>query len=369
MSPAGGGALSERYAHELAARGFQADEAQQRALLELDALRERLIASHPDRGLGLLRRRLDGARWPPERGLYLWGEVGRGKTWLMDLFYQSLPFPERRRTHFHRFMQEVHAALAELRRRSSPLEVVAAQIARRARVLCLDELAVIDIGDAMILAGLFAALLERGVTLVITSNMRPAGLYQDGLQRQRFLPAIELLEAHTQVVELAGTLDYRLRELTRAGTYLRGGTPETEARLGQLFATLGGQAGASGGTLEILGRRIPVVRRSAGAVWFEFAVLCGGTRSQEDYIEISREYPCVILANVPVLDASSDDAARRFIALIDVLYDHHVDLVVSAAAAPHELYRGERLGSEFRRTASRLMEMQSEQYLAREHRA
>ena len=354
--------LRELYARELSERGFQSDPAQAAALSRLEALRGRLIAASG-------RRRL---RWrsscsAPVRGVYLWGAVGRGKTWLMDLFFRSLPFPQARRTHFHRFMYDAHAALRKVQDLADPLEHVAEHIARDTRVLCFDELSVSDIADAMILAGLLAGLASRGVCLVATSNVHPRDLYKDGLQRERFLPAIELLERSTEVVEVAGGTDYRLRRLTDAGTYLPSGAPDTEPRLARLFEALGGDSAASGGAIEVQGRSIPVVRCGDGIVWFDFPALCAGPRAASDYIEIAREFGSVILAGVPVFDASRADEARRFIALVDELYDHNVNLIVSAAAAPAELYRGERLTSEFRRTASRLVEMQSEEYLAREH--
>jgi len=248
-----------------------------------------------------------------------------------------------------------------------PLAHVAERIARDTRVLCFDELAVTDIADAMILAGLLAGLVRHGVCLVATSNLPPQELYKDGLQRQRFVPAIELIERTTCVVEVAGATDYRLRRLTDGGTYLLTEAPDTPQRLAALFRALGGRSGPSTAAIEVEGRSIAVVRRSEGTVWFEFAALCGGWRSADDYIEIAREYGSIILANVPVLDASHEDEARRFISLVDELYDRNVNLIVSAAAQPAELYRGERLTREFRRTASRLVEMQSAEYLAREH--
>jgi cell division protein ZapE len=286
----------------------------------------------------------------------------------MDLFCASLPRTLVRRRHFHRFMQEVHQHLGRLHHHLSPLEHVARAIARDVRVLCFDELYVADIADAMILDGLFAGLLRRGVTLVATSNVPPHALYEGGLQRQRFLPAIALLERHLEVVHLVGSVDYRLRQLTAAGTYLPADAPGTAARLLALFGQLAPQDARAGGPIEIAGRAIPVVRVGPGVVWFEFAALCGDARSQEDYIEVAREYQSVIAARVPVLDSAHEDEARRFIALIDELYDRNVKLIVSAAAAPAALYRGERLGALFARTASRLTEMQSEEYLAREHR-
>jgi cell division protein ZapE len=371
MNDSGTRTLRGIYERQIAERGFRADPAQLAVVGRLEALRLRLIEAHHSRtsvGGRLLRALGRRSVTPPERGLYLWGPVGRGKTWLMDLFFHSLPFPERRRRHFHRFMHDVHAELRSLREVEAPLETVAERLASEVRVLCFDELFVTDIADAMILGGLFDGLFRRGVTLVATSNMPPRDLYRGGLQRQRFLPAIDLIERHVEVVAAGGDRDYRLRQLTQAGTYLPSGDSNTEARLGALFAELSDHADASDGAVEIEGRPIPVVRQSECAAWFEFEALCNGPRSQDDYIEIARDYQSVVVANIPVLDALHEDEARRFIALVDELYDRCVKLVVSAAAPPAQLYRGERLRLEFQRTASRLTEMQSEEYLAREHR-
>lgn len=361
--------LRAAYARQLSERGFSEDGAQLAALDRLQRLAERLTAQ---RGVSAGRRliaRLTGAGPAPVRGLYLWGPVGRGKTWLMDLFFNSLPFPERRRRHFHRFMHDVHAELKTLADQASPLETIAERIAADTRVLCFDELFVTDIADAMILGGLFHGLFHRGVTLVATSNCPPAELYRNGLQRRRFLPAIELIERHTEAIAVDGGHDYRLRRLTQAGTYLDANDPATPARLEALFAELSAHTDWADGVIEIEGRDIPVVRQSAGAVWFDFQALCAGPRATEDYIEIARSYPAVMVSGVPRLDDGGSDEARRFIALIDELYDRGVKLVVSAAAAPAALYRGERLAFEFQRAASRLTEMQSADYLRREHLA
>jgi cell division protein ZapE len=357
--------LQQLYAAQLALRHFECDEAQLAVVAQLEDLRKRVLAA-PARRSGIrLPRWLDAlaGRSPdaPEKGLYLWGGVGRGKTWLMDLFCASLPRGLVRRRHFHRFMHEVHAHLRQLHHHLSPLEHVARAIARDARVLCFDELNVADIADAMILAGLFTGLFRRGVTLVATSNVPPQELYQGGLQRQRFLPAIALLERQLQVVRLGGSIDYRLRQLTQAGIYLSADAADTHARLQSLFDRL-----ADAERRE--GRPIQVIKSSAAVVWFDFAALCATARSQEDYIEIAREFGSVIVSDVPVLDRQRENEARRFIALVDEFYDRNVNLIVSAAAAPGALYRGERLAGLFARTASRLAEMQSEEYLVREHR-
>jgi cell division protein ZapE len=359
--------LRQLYACALSERGFSPDPEQRRVVAKLDLLRRRLLRAgdeHRPRWLSALWRRAPRA---PVRGLYLWGGVGRGKTWLMDLFFASLPFAARRQ-HFHRFMHEVHARLAELKHERDPLELVAAGIARDIRVLCFDELQVTDIADAMILGGLFAGLFTHGVTLVVTSNTPPQELYREGLQRARFLPVIELIERHLDTLRVGGATDYRLRELTQAGIYLSSAAPDTPGRLELLFARLGGHAARAGGDILIEGRPIAVRREGAGSAWFDFAALCEGPRSQDDYIEIAREYRSVMVSGVPALGATDDDAARRFIELIDELYDRNVTLIVAAAAPPQELYRGERLQAPFARTVSRLIEMQSAEYLAREHK-
>lgn len=367
------GNLRDRYLAELTARGFQSDPAQVRAIERLDKLRRALLrADRDDRRApaAAIWRRVTGRRGAAApRGVYLWGGVGRGKTWLMDLFFQSLAIERKRRSHFHRFMHEVHAQLRAHRDTPDPLALVAAHIAGRARVLCFDELYVSDIADAMLLGGLFRQLIDHGVSLVFTSNVPPSGLYRDGLQRQRFMPAIELLERELDVLAVDGGTDYRLRQLTQAPIYLDSSLPDCRARLEALFDDLADGEIYSDPSIEIEGRPIAVVRESDNVVWFEFGAICEGPRSQNDYIEIAREYQSVIVSNVPRFDAGQDDAARRFIALVDEFYDRGVKLVLSAAAPPEDLYRGERLRFEFGRTASRLIEMQSEEYLAREHQA
>jgi cell division protein ZapE len=363
--------LRAQYDRLVTERGFSADPGQLEAVARLDELRDRLITADEAEASVLARliaKLGSGSPRPLQRGLYLWGSVGRGKTWLMDLFYQSLPFAERRRRHFHRFMYDVHAELRSLQHQEAPLELVAERIAASTRVLCFDEFFVSDIADAMILAGLLEGLFRRGVTLVATSNVRPSELYKDGLQRQRFVPAIELIERNTEVFAVGGRTDYRLRQLTQAGTYVASSAADAVQRLQVLFAKLADHSPVSGGTVEIEDRSIPVILQSEGIVWFGFAALCSGPRSQNDYIEIARNYQSVIVSDVPVLDSEHENEARRFIALVDELYDHNVNLIVSAEAAPPDLYRGERLAAQFERTVSRLTEMQSEEYLAKEHR-
>ncbi|MEP6546736.1 MAG: cell division protein ZapE, partial [Gammaproteobacteria bacterium] len=303
------------------------------------------------------------------RGLYLWGGVGRGKTLLMDWFYESLRFSRRERTHFYRFMRRVHAELRAVTQHETPLDIVAQRLSQTARVICLDEFFVADIADAMILAGLFEGLFRRGVTLVATSNAPPDELYKDGLQRQRFLPAIELIESRMDVLHLDGGVDYRLRQLEQAPTYLDSRLAGTAVQLRLRFAALAGETVTRPSILTIEDRSITAVATGLELAWFEFTELCTGPRSPNDYIELARMYHTIFISNIPEFTALDEDAARRFIAAIDEFYDRGVKLVVSAAAPPAELYHGERLQFEFQRAASRLVEMQTQHYLAAEHRA
>jgi cell division protein ZapE len=357
--------LTEAYEHLLVQRGLIADEAQRAVVLRLAKLADDIKTSRGSRWL---------PRWlsPPvaaPRGIYLWGSVGRGKTLLMDLLQSGLPAGSSRRLHFHVLMREVHETLAQLATQQRPLQQVARTIAGEARVLCLDELLVNDIGDAMILHGLLAALQQHGIALVITSNQPPSGLYRNGLQRERFLPAIQLLNTQLDVLELTGSIDYRLRQLQQAGTYVMQADQQQSPLLAALFAQLAGDAPAhSGATLAIEGRHIPVRRAAAGIAWFDFSALCEGARSTADYLALATQLHTVFVSPVPQLDALHDDAARRFISLVDVLYDSGVTLVVGAAVAPAQLYQGSRLAAEFARTASRLIEMGSEEYLSRARR-
>jgi cell division protein ZapE len=350
----------------LAAQGHALDDAQRAVLARLEDLRRRLVArgSLLERGLGLLPR----AR-APVRGLYLWGGVGRGKTFVVDEFFASLPIAEKRREHFHRFMQDVHARLRRHRNRPSPLNEVAADVASKARLLAIDEFLVGDVADAMILGALLEALFRRGVTLVATSNLRPADLYRGGLQRERFLPAIALLERHCRVMELDAGVDYRLRQLERATLWHGPSATDAEARMTAEFEALADGGGARDVKVQVEGRTLRARREAGEVVWFDFRELCEGPRSVADYIEIARCYHTLFLSGIPVMGATDDDAARRFVTLVDELYDRGVKLAVSAASdAPEGLYRGERLALEFRRAASRLHEMQGRGYLAKPHR-
>jgi len=361
--------LQELYARELAARGWQGDAAQRAAVAALERLRRELRSRQHQLGLlGALRRRLGPAHSAAgPRGLYLWGGVGRGKTWLMDLCFDNLGHTARQRRHFHQLMRELHAALASIRHRQAPLALLARRMARRASLWCLDELQVIDIADAMLLGKLLEELLRQGVSLVITANVPPAGLYRDGLQRARFLPAIALLEQHLEVLEVDAGTDYRLRQLRRAPIYLDSADPASGGRLAELFDELAGMHAETGRHIRVNGRMLHAQRRAGDVAWFSFATLCESARSAADYAELADGFHTVFVSGIPALDAGRDDAARRLISLVDEFYDRGVKLIVSAAAPPAQLYRGERLAFEFRRTASRLAEMQSHEYLARPH--
>ena len=347
---------------------FIRDDAQLRVVAALRDLQRRLQHER-----GWLRRL--GSRLPwvspadAPRGIYLWGGVGRGKTLLMDLFFTSLAVERKKRIHFHRMMNDIHQRLKALGDTRDPLDRIAADIAGEAAVLCFDEFFVSDIGDAMLLGRLLERLFERGVTLVATSNSPPTELYQDGLQRERFLPAIAALEKHTQVIELDGGVDYRLRLLQDAGTYLTPADDAAAAKLTHVFEEIAPGEIVDGRVLEVFGREIHTLRCAKGVAWFEFDEICGGPRSQKDYIEIARWYQTVIVSDVPAFTRRREDEARRFIALVDEFYDRKVKLILSAAAAVDSLYQGARLEFEFRRTASRLIEMQSRDYLHAAHLA
>ena len=299
-------------------------------------------------------------------GLYLWGGVGRGKTWLMDLFFDALPGQNKQRIHFHRFMARVHAALKTMPSSRDPLPAIARQWSMQFRVLCFDEFFVADIADAMLLSGLLQALFAEGVTLIATSNVSPDDLYRDGLQRAKFLPAIDALKTHTLSLHIDGEHDYRLRILQRSEIFLQSLNEHAEASLSKAFERM--SAGCLlDNKLEVNGRILQARHRGDGIIWFDFNELCETPRNTSDFIEIARSFNTVLLSNVPLMDANMGAAARRFINLIDEFYDRNVKLLISAARPADELYSGNRLAFEFLRTASRLSEMQSHGYLAKPH--
>ncbi|GED22175.1 cell division protein ZapE [Halomonas halmophila] len=373
-----------RYRADLEREGFAHDPAQERAVEHLQRLHDDLLATPRARSTatagvvagwkakvsGLFGRKetTPEVEMPRVTGLYFWGGVGRGKTYLVDAFYESLPFTEKMRTHFHRFMQRVHNELEHYKGSSNPLTLVADRFADEARVICFDEFFVKDITDAMILANLLEALFARDVVLVATSNIEPAELYKDGLQRARFLPAIDLLERHCEVVNVDSGVDYRLRTLEQAEIFHSPLDDAAEAELQRSFHSLAGGEGRQGAAIEINHRSLMTRRQHEGVVWFEFTELCEGPRSQNDYIELAREYHSVLVSNVVRMNGATDDTARRFINMVDEFYDRGVKLLMSAEAPAEQLYQGGRLEFEFQRTLSRLQEMQSHEYLALPHK-
>ncbi len=355
----------EVYQSDLTAPDFHADAGQQEAVEQLQSIYDRLIEMQRQQGVL--------ARWFTSKpavvkGLYLYGGPGRGKTYLMDCFYDSLPFANKRRVHFHRFMLEIHTMLERLPKTANPLQIVARQLAAKFRVICLDEFLVTDIADAMLLAGLLDALFKRGVTLVATSNTAPQDLYKDGLQRDRFLPAIELILQHTAVMSFSGSRDFRMALLQKDGTYLVSEDGRATEWLRKVFNDLALLGGQPQSTLLVHGREFSAIAIADSVIWFEFDELCIKPRSARDYLELAQEFHTVLLHGVPIFDDEMDEAARRFMHMIDAFYDHGVKLIASAVTAPEDLYQSGRLARPFERTASRLQEMSSQSYLARPHR-
>ena len=347
-----------RYEALLEGGDFKPDVAQRTVIEALDRLHGELLHQP--------KKRWFQRRQSAPRGLYVWGGVGRGKTWMMDLFHDALPFEDKLRIHFHRFMARVHDALREHADEADPLPDIARRWAREFRVLCFDEFYVSDIADAMLLAGLLESLFEEGVTLVATSNIPPERLYEGGLQRARFLPAIDLIQHHTEVMEIGGDTDFRLRLLQRSEIYHTPLDAESDAVMDAAFERMA--AGCElPRTLTVNQRELCARRRGDGLIWFDFRELCERPRSTLDFIELARAFNTVLLSDVPVMTAQTPDSARRFINLVDEFYDRNVKLLVSAATPIDGLYTGDRLAFEFERTRSRLTEMQSHDYLARPH--
>jgi cell division protein ZapE len=351
--------VREIFDAHLAARGYVADASQRAALDRLQQLDDDWRTYKAQRS-NALKKLL--ARPPVPRGVYLWGGVGRGKSFLMDAFYAAVPIIRKTRLHFHEFMRSVHRELDEVKGLADPLDEVARRIARRHRLICFDEFHVSDIADAMILHRLLAKLFELNVGFVMTSNYPPGGLYPDGLHRDRLLPAIDLLQERLDIVHVDGGIDYRQRAMTTIDAYVTPWGPAADAALAAAFDRIA-EAEDEDPTLEIESRRIRARRRAGGVVWFDFAVLCGGPRSHADYLEIAAQFHTVLLSNIPRMSAGQASEARRFTWLVDVLYDHRVKLLASAQGPPTELYTAGVLVEEFARTASRLLEMQSREYL------
>ncbi|MCA0175314.1 MAG: cell division protein ZapE [Proteobacteria bacterium] len=357
--------VAELYAQELVARGYQSDPAQLRAVEALSRCEREWQDYLAQRSSALTRL----IRRPPiPRGVYMYGGVGRGKSFLMDCFFQAVPLKRKTRLHFHEFMREVHRELQELKGQADPLDELARRIARRYRLICFDEFHVADVTDAMILHRLLAGLFANRVSLVATSNFHPDALYPNGLHRDRILPAIELLKTHLEVLSVDAGIDYRRLTLQQVPLYRTPITAATDIAMAADFERLA-EARDESPQLYIEQRELVARRRAGGVVWFDFDVLCGGPRSMNDYIELATQFHTVLLSGVPKMEVRDASAARRFTWLVDVLYDRRVKFIVSAAVAPELLYTEGPLAHEFVRTVSRLVEMQSESFLALPHRS
>ncbi|MCM2321259.1 MAG: cell division protein ZapE [Pseudomonas sp.] len=359
----------ERYQADLKRPDFFHDAAQENAVRHLQRLYDDLVAEQQDPGLlgKLFGRKKNLA---PIKGIYFWGGVGRGKTYLVDTFFDALPFKQKMRTHFHRFMKRVHEEMRTLKGEKNPLTIIGKRFADEARVICFDEFFVSDITDAMILATLLDELFKNGVSLVATSNIVPDGLYRDGLQRARFLPAIALLKQHTEIVNVDSGIDYRLRALEQAELYHFPLDAEAELSLDRSFRSLLTENChvQDDEVLLIENREIRARKVANDVAWFDFRALCDGPRSQNDYIELGKIFGAVLVSNVEQMGVSKDDMARRFINLVDEFYDRNVKLILSAEVELKDLYTGGRLEFEFQRTLSRLLEMQSHEFLSRPHK-
>lgn len=352
------------YEAALQARGYQSDPAQLRAIAALERCENdwiRYIGQRSNPVARLLRR-------PPiPRGVYMVGGVGRGKSFLMDCFFQSVPLRRKTRLHFHEFMREVHRELQELKGLQNPLDELGKRISRRFRLICFDEFHIADVTDAMILHRLLEALFANRVSIVTTSNFRPEGLYPNGLHRDRILPAIDLLNERMEVIDVDNGTDYRSITLGQVAMYHTPLGPQADAAMGEAFDKLA-EARDEDPVLHIEQREIMSRRKAGGVVWFDFKQLCGGPRSQNDYLEIATQFHTVLLSNVPMMPPNLASEARRFTLLIDVLYDRRVKLIMSAAVPAEQLYTEGPLAHEFPRTVSRLNEMRSAEFLALERR-
>ena len=364
----------ELYRHALERRGYLADASQMQAAERLQQLHEEWTG-YKARRRTALRKLLVRPSLP--RGVYLWGAVGRGKSFLLDSFFSCVPVERKRRVHFHDFMRDVHRQLAELKGREDPLDALAGRIARRWRLICFDEYHVNDIADAMILARLLERTLARGVVYCMTSNYAPDALYRDGLKRENFLPAITLVKQHMHVLQVDGGVDYRLRALEQVKVYHTPLGEATDAALAETFHRIAETADEDAAELEVQGRALPALHRAGGLAWFDFMALCGCGRSQHDYLELAGRFHTVIVSGIPRMGSELADEARRFTLLVDVFYDKGVKLIVSAESPPGSLLKREEAGRyarirtmmfEFDRTASRLAEMQTRRYLEQPRR-
>lgn len=353
---------------------YQPDDVQRQTVIHLQQIYHALLKpTSPEKNT--LTQRLFGRfrnkkeQVVPERGLYMWGGVGRGKTWLMDMFYHSLPTERKLRLHFHRFMLRVQDELKVLQGQEDPLEIIADTFKTQTDVLCFDEFFVSDITDAMILGTLLEALFARGITLVATSNIPPDNLYRNGLQRARFLPAIEQIKMHCDILNVDSGIDYRLRTLTQAHLFLSPLTDKNTQEMERIFNNLASHDGQSEQTLKINHRPMQVIKSANGVLAVNFSTLCMEARSQLDYIELSKRYHTVLIYKMVKMDSRNEDAARRFLALVDEFYERKVKLIINAEVAMDDIYQGSFLRFEYQRCLSRLQEMQSEAYLIEPHLA
>ncbi|NWB66918.1 cell division protein ZapE [Pseudomonas sp. I8001] len=359
----------ERYQADLKRPEFFHDAAQETAVRHLQRLYDDLVQASQNKP-GMFSKLFGKKDHTPVKGLYFWGGVGRGKTYLVDTFFEALPFKEKVRTHFHRFMKRVHEEMKTLPGEKNPLTIIAKRFSEEARVICFDEFFVSDITDAMILGTLMEELFKNGVTLVATSNIMPDGLYKDGLQRARFLPAIALIKQNTDIVNVDSGVDYRLRHLEQAELFHYPLNEVAQESLRKSFRALTPECtqAIENDKLIIENREIIALRTCDDVAWFEFRELCDGPRSQNDYIELGKIFHAVILSGVEQMSVTTDDIARRFINMVDEFYDRNVKLIISAEVELKDLYTGGRLNFEFQRTLSRLLEMQSHEFLSRAHK-
>lgn len=355
---------AERYAQALASGQFMPDDAQAQAVHELERVWQELIQRYKASKKAFRRFR----RQTAPQGVYMWGGVGRGKTWLMDQFYDSIPFRRKTRMHFHHFMQHVHRELNKLSGQRNPLDSVADQINKDAVVICFDEFFVSNVTDAMILSDLFQKLFHRGITLVATSNIAPDGLYKNGIHRDRFIPTIEMVKKHCQVLNVDAGVDYRLRILKQAQLFKSPLTHDNQNWMAQRFSALSNTQHYSSEPIIINQRIVETIAHTEDVLWCEFSELCFKPRSPADFIEIANIYNTVLVSNVPHLTDFLSEGTRRFIYLVDEFYDRGVKLLLTSEDSIIEIYQGEKLAFEIERTRSRLLEMQSDDYLNEEHR-
>ena len=356
--------VTKLYEQSLVERGYKADDAQLKGIAALQRCQDEWAGYKSQRSNALTKM----LRYPNlPRGVYMYGGVGRGKSFIMDCFFNAVPLQRKTRLHFHEFMREVHRQLHELKGVADPLEVLAKRMARRHRLICFDEFHVADVTDAMILHRLLDAMFRHRMSIVTTSNFHPDELYPNGLHRDRILPAIELLKAQLEVINVDSGTDYRRRTLELANLYLTPLTPDVNQQMTDIFDKLAETADEDP-ALNIEHRVLKAKRRAGGVVWFDFQTLCGGPRSQNDYLELATRFHTIVLSDVPHMPVRLASEARRFTWLVDVLYDRRVKLVMTAEVAAEDLYPEGPLSHEFPRTVSRLQEMQSAEYLALERR-